>query len=244
MSNNSIFYDNYYKPFFAYVQQYIPKWITPNAITISSWILINILTICELYYYPWIFSAFLFIYWSLDNLDGIHARATKQTSSIGEILDHCIDSYNIIIISNIFCNLLNTQPNIYKILMVFITLAFNIRHLAHKYTNILSLGYKYFSVDEVWLIAMFIPHFIPQFISLILSNNILCYITYFICIVCFIDIIYNMQKIITKIKFYDLIFYLTIGILNYFMTNVYLIATMNMCYIFYLINSRYKDNIH
>lgn len=81
----------------------IPKWVTPNAITYTNhavnWILLLSMValdhISEMRprVYIIITGAVLnFICMMLDCLDGMHARNTKQTSKLGEVLDHYFDA--------------------------------------------------------------------------------------------------------------------------------------------------------
>jgi len=158
-----------YAPIFEKIESYVPHQITPNMISCTSFILLTTLFLTKSYYNPYIFSACLFIYWILDNIDGIHARNTKQTSTLGEILDHCGDAYYQIIILYMFFNLF--QIKIDKWLIVFGALFINLKHLLSFYTNELSLkiidlpklGIE-FGVDDLLLVAAFLP-FLKIFVN-------------------------------------------------------------------------------
>ena len=91
-SEYSIFYEKYYIPFFTKVASYIPSYITPNMITILNALIVLTTFINNLYYNPIILSLTIFMYSFLDNLDGIYARISNQTSLTGEVLDHGNDS--------------------------------------------------------------------------------------------------------------------------------------------------------
>ncbi|XP_050841205.1 choline/ethanolaminephosphotransferase 1 isoform X3 [Serinus canaria] len=81
----------------------VPAWIAPNLITIIG-LLINILTTLLLVCYcptateqapPWAYIACacgLFIYQSLDAIDGKQARRTNSSTPLGELFDHGCDS--------------------------------------------------------------------------------------------------------------------------------------------------------
>jgi phosphatidylglycerophosphate synthase len=80
--------------------KYIPARITPNSITLTGFSL-SILSVFFVFLslngYRWclIFAALcVFLYMACDNLDGIHARRTGQTSKLGEFLDHWFDTFN------------------------------------------------------------------------------------------------------------------------------------------------------
>jgi ethanolaminephosphotransferase len=83
--------------FYEFLVKFIPATVAPNAITITGFavILLNTLLIgCEsqLKYYS--FAAALFVYQTLDNLDGKQARRTNSSSALGELFDHGLDALN------------------------------------------------------------------------------------------------------------------------------------------------------
>ena len=47
------------------------------------------------------------IYCHLDAIDGIHARNTKTSSPLGELVDHICDTFGLIFIVLTFCNIYN-----------------------------------------------------------------------------------------------------------------------------------------
>uniref|UniRef100_A0A3Q3VKL1 Cholinephosphotransferase 1 n=1 Tax=Mola mola TaxID=94237 RepID=A0A3Q3VKL1_MOLML len=89
--------------FWNWLIQQIPTWIAPNTLTIAG-LLVNILsTVVLVYFCPtateeapaWAFimSALgLFIYQSLDAIDGKQARRTNSSSPLGELFDHGCDA--------------------------------------------------------------------------------------------------------------------------------------------------------
>ena len=85
----------YGKKFFEFIQSNIPEYIHPNMITISSLIVMlfgfTIENIFSGILGSIIFSIGMIYYMISDSVDGIHARKTKQTSIIGEYLDHVGD---------------------------------------------------------------------------------------------------------------------------------------------------------
>ena len=231
---NGYNYDHYYKPFFEKIQSYIPVWITPNMITIISFLLINILYYFKLYYNPFIFSLFIFLYWSLDNLDGIHARNTNQTSTIGEFLDHGFDMYIVIIGFFIICNYFNIKINV--IIVVLITFICNIIHLIVKYTNVLNLN-KLINLDDTLVFLIFLPFlkYIPYF------TKWFRLLLYPIIFAIFIYIYYtDYLPLLSTIKWSENIILLILCIIYYNICNPYIIGFIQMLYQFYLI---YTKNI-
>ena len=252
-SKTSVFYDHIYRPFFEKIQKYIPLWIHPNMITISSFIIINLIYIYELYYNNLIFTIGILSYWILDNLDGIHARASKQTSAIGEILDHCGDSYMFIIIFEMVFNILNNVKdkiidNNFKII-IFITFVcmFDLFHVYHKYTNKMTLGYKLFTIDEVFLL---IPIFINLFNYQLLSNEIIKNIMKLLFVSSMINNICILYKIINNLNnlnynnFIIDIIILCVVVLSYpifeLLNIQYLVPSINLIYVFSLITRKIK----
>ncbi|KAJ7425727.1 Choline/ethanolaminephosphotransferase 1 [Willisornis vidua] len=87
----------------------VPAWIAPNLITVVG-LCINILTTLVLVWYcptateqapPWAYIACacgLFIYQSLDAIDGKQARRTNSSTPLGELFDHGCDSLSTVFV--------------------------------------------------------------------------------------------------------------------------------------------------
>jgi len=92
----------------------VPLWVAPNLITMVG-LAINIVTSLVLVWYcptatekaPWwtTFSCALglFIYQTLDAIDGKQARRTKTASPLGELFDHGCDSLSTVFVSVASC---------------------------------------------------------------------------------------------------------------------------------------------
>jgi len=92
----------------------VPLWVAPNLITMVG-LAINIITSLVLVWYcptatekaPWwtTFSCALglFIYQTLDAIDGKQARRTKTASPLGELFDHGCDSLSTVFVSVASC---------------------------------------------------------------------------------------------------------------------------------------------
>ncbi|KAG8439449.1 hypothetical protein GDO86_005600 [Hymenochirus boettgeri] len=88
----------------------VPLWVAPNTITIVG-LLLNVLsTLILTYYCPtgtetapfWAYllcAVGLFVYQSLDAIDGKQARRTNSSSPLGEMFDHGCDSISIVFVS-------------------------------------------------------------------------------------------------------------------------------------------------
>ncbi|KAF5399031.1 Choline/ethanolaminephosphotransferase 1 [Paragonimus heterotremus] len=89
--------------FWKWSVRYIPKQIAPNALTLAGLLTIvlpaGVLLYCSPYFRDEIspvcillFALGVFIYQTLDALDGLHARQTNTCSQLGELFDHGCDA--------------------------------------------------------------------------------------------------------------------------------------------------------
>uniref|UniRef100_A0A7N8WPT7 Cholinephosphotransferase 1 n=1 Tax=Mastacembelus armatus TaxID=205130 RepID=A0A7N8WPT7_9TELE len=96
--------------YWNWLVQQIPTWIAPNTLTIVG-LLVNILSTVVLVCYcptateeapPWAFilgALGLFIYQSLDAIDGKQARRTNSSSALGELFDHGCDAVSTVFVA-------------------------------------------------------------------------------------------------------------------------------------------------
>lgn len=105
----------------------MPRWIAPNLLTFSGFMLtvINYILIAfydydftvakKLHEYQipqWVFIVAginVFVAYTLDGIDGKHARRTGSSSPVGELFDHGLDSYSSIFIMVYLFSLFGTQ---------------------------------------------------------------------------------------------------------------------------------------
>lgn len=99
------------QPWWNYVVSFMPMWLAPNLITIIG-LAINVFTSLIMLYYcptatestpawvPFLCALGLFIYQTLDAIDGKQARRTQSSNALGELFDHGCDS-----LSTVFVNL-------------------------------------------------------------------------------------------------------------------------------------------
>jgi phosphatidylglycerophosphate synthase len=89
---NSYLYDSVLSPFYDWLAPLIwPDWVHPNWITIIGGLGAGVSAyLVEHHHFGWA-CLFFTLYHMCDNMDGKHARRTKQTSKFGGILDHMID---------------------------------------------------------------------------------------------------------------------------------------------------------
>ena len=113
VTDNSIS-TKYYKNFWNLCESYISPKISPNLISFTGFFLIiSNYILSSIYYtdFPVFISLYVAIstqiYCHLDAIDGIHARNTKTSSTLGELVDHVCDTIGLIFIILSFCNIFN-----------------------------------------------------------------------------------------------------------------------------------------
>ncbi|KAI9850856.1 MAG: hypothetical protein M1838_004925 [Thelocarpon superellum] len=83
----------------------LPLWLAPNMVTLLGFFFILINVACLVIWIPdlvgpgpsWVYYSFAFGLWmysTMDNIDGKQARRTGTSSGLGELFDHGIDSLN------------------------------------------------------------------------------------------------------------------------------------------------------
>jgi phosphatidylglycerophosphate synthase len=194
--------------------------------------MVSLVNYYKLYNNAKYFSLSLLLYWTLDNLDGVHARATNQTSQLGEILDHCLDGYILPLFLNMELQYFNIDHMQSKTILVLAISIFSVKHLMNKYTGELSLGFKYFSISELCIIGSLLP-----FIKLFnISQDLISIIVYLLIILWSIVLFNDIKKLYQehKIKYYDTILYLCISTLPLYIDNINIIGGAMTLYLLYI----------
>ncbi|KAL5615216.1 hypothetical protein BROUX41_005272 [Berkeleyomyces rouxiae] len=92
-------------PYWNAVVNFMPMWVAPNMVTLIGFFFILSNIGLLVIYMPdlvgpgpsWLYFSFafgLFMYQTMDNIDGKQARRTGTSSGLGELFDHGIDSLN------------------------------------------------------------------------------------------------------------------------------------------------------
>ncbi|XP_031438178.1 cholinephosphotransferase 1 [Clupea harengus] len=110
--------------YWNWLVQQIPTWVAPNTLTIIGLVVNIVTTVILVYYCPsateeapsWAFilSALgLFIYQSLDAIDGKQARRTNSSSALGELFDHGCDAVSTVFVAvgTCICCGIGNYPN-------------------------------------------------------------------------------------------------------------------------------------
>ncbi|XP_049543228.1 cholinephosphotransferase 1 isoform X4 [Anopheles darlingi] len=106
--------DPFLQPWWCWLVSKVPMWLAPNLITIVGLIINIITTLILIYHSPngreepprWasaLCAAGLFIYQSLDAIDGKQARRTNSSSPLGELFDHGCDSISTVFVALSAC---------------------------------------------------------------------------------------------------------------------------------------------
>lgn len=106
--------DGLLQPWWNWLVSKVPLWLAPNLITILGLIVNIVTTLILVYYSPdarieaprWacFLCAFgLFVYQSLDAIDGKQARRTGTSTPLGELFDHGCDSISTVFVALSAC---------------------------------------------------------------------------------------------------------------------------------------------
>ena len=137
----------YFRPYWNDMQSIAPVWLAPNVISIVGFFLTIIgWIVCENYFDNNPIKSSLVVvfcwltYMNLDAVDGIHARITKNSSPMGELIDHGCDSMSIIFITMTACRLFGVyQENCWYIAAT-AAIGFQFSHVVARIYGHLSLG--------------------------------------------------------------------------------------------------------
>lgn len=107
-------------PFYRKAIHLVPKCIAPNLVTLSG-LFFSVFSIIRAWWY-WhqgidppkyayaLYAFELFMYQTLDALDGLQARRTGTSSPLGELFDHCVDAINTSLQNFVFCTVMQFPP--------------------------------------------------------------------------------------------------------------------------------------
>lgn len=170
-------------PFWNLVVKLVPMWIAPNVLTFVGFLLSSgnglILSIFDPHFYAssdtfpqyppipsWIWllcAVFHFLAHTLDGIDGKHARRTKSSGPLGEMMDHGMDSWTAFFIP--FCiysffGRADYSQNPFHMHFIFwsIYVTFYFSHWEKYNTGVLYLPWSY-DASQVALFIMYLLTF-------------------------------------------------------------------------------------
>jgi choline/ethanolamine phosphotransferase len=144
----------YFQPFWCYVVEQIPVTLAPNLITIIG-LIINVFTCMIMFlhsptgldYIPgWVCmlcAIGLFVYQTLDAIDGKQARRTQSSSPLGELFDHGCDAVSTVFVTIALClsaRINTVHPWAMLCMCVFAMGAFYVAHWQTYVTGVLRFG--------------------------------------------------------------------------------------------------------
>lgn len=152
-SGGTTLLDPIFQPYWRWLVEQMPLWIAPNLITIIG-LIINVLTCSILFIYSpngtdeaprWaniLCGIGLFVYQSLDAIDGKQARRTNSSTPLGELFDHGCDSVStVFVIIGLSVSLrLGTSPWFMFITVFLAMFAFYVAHWQTYVTGTLKFG--------------------------------------------------------------------------------------------------------
>ncbi|OLL23093.1 putative CDP-alcohol phosphatidyltransferase class-I family protein [Neolecta irregularis DAH-3] len=162
-------------PYWSALVKLFPCWVAPNAITLLGFgfVIINFFTM--LYYDPdldtecprWVYASWaagIFIYQSLDAIDGKQARRTGTHGPLGEIFDHGVDSLNTTLESILIASALNLGSSWSSLICQFAAIyTFYLTTWEEYHTGTLYLPYISGPVEGILIIALcYCVHFWEQ----------------------------------------------------------------------------------
>lgn len=143
-SEGSSIFEALMQPFWRKVVEWIPVWWAPNAITLAG-LIVNAVTVFilmlfspdakgELPAWSLVLCALgLFIYQTLDAIDGKQARRTNSSTPLGELFDHGCDSLSVVFVIVSMCITLQLGFNL-EIMYLECFMAMFIFYAAHWQT--------------------------------------------------------------------------------------------------------------
>lgn len=140
-------------PYWNWLVTKFPLWMAPNLITVIGFVIMVFHLALVLYYSPdlatpcpgWVYISSgigLFVYQSLDSIDGKQARRTGTSSPLGELFDHGCDAMNTIVSTVIGASALNLKQSWLLTISVISTVAnFYLSSWEEYHTKVLYLSF-------------------------------------------------------------------------------------------------------
>lgn len=186
----------------------LPAKLKPNTITVFGIVFMFISTFFmwlaiyqEMQWAFFVAAIFVFLYMACDNVDGPHARNTKQSSRLGEFLDHWFDSINALLLNLGVLSCLFLEGWLLLVCLVLVALSFFGTIWEHHHTGVFHSGKIGTNEGLILIISLYcamvfvfkMPFFKyngPE------SINFASGIAYFTILVCFITTV----KIVLRVK--------------------------------------------
>jgi ethanolaminephosphotransferase len=167
----SISYEYLWSPLAEKVLKFIPPTFAPNAITLTAFIIHSLTTIIFISFTPFtspapswmlfLYGLSLFIYQTLDNVDGKQARKLQNSTPLGMIMDHGCDALSLLFcaasVARILC--VSNFTLLTWTFTVGVTFSFYISAWCQYYSNGVMILGKINAVDDgipgIWILAFY-----------------------------------------------------------------------------------------
>jgi len=137
--------------YWEYVVKLMPMWLAPNLITLAGGIFCVIATVLAMYLAPtytevvpqwacFVYVFCLFMYQTMDNIDGKQARRTGAGSPLGELFDHGVDSLVMGMFVMIVSSVLRAGGFVTAVAGVIMLSPFYFSHWEEYHAGILIMG--------------------------------------------------------------------------------------------------------
>eukprot|EP01064_Diplonema_japonicum_P014249 TRINITY_DN2181_c0_g1_i1.p1 TRINITY_DN2181_c0_g1~~TRINITY_DN2181_c0_g1_i1.p1 ORF type:complete len:352 (+),score=45.27 TRINITY_DN2181_c0_g1_i1:69-1058(+) len=164
-ATGSLLFRHVLEPTYRVLVEYLPRWLTPNAMTMTGITLTGAASAMLLKHThegvqvpSWILytaGGLNLVYMTLDNLDGKQARRLKLSSAIGEYLDHGGDCWTSLL--SIWCMFDLAKADLRDHTICCLAVSTSLIHLYHLVTGKSTLGGDLFSADEGMLLFCIVP---------------------------------------------------------------------------------------
>lgn len=162
----------YLQPFWRRIVEFLPLWLAPNLITLTG-LLANLSSAaicfiaCPTAKSPGsenrdaflrtmflVNAVTLFLYQTLDAIDGKQARRTNTSSPLGELFDHGMDSISVILVSNVtfICFGAGAEPGLMFVFCLVCNIGYYMSHWSAYITG--KLQFASFDVTEGQFFSM------------------------------------------------------------------------------------------
>lgn len=140
------------QPYWTFVAKFFPIWMAPNLITLLGFLCVLFNVMLVAIYIPnlfteaprWVYFSFaggIWLYSTLDNVDGKQARRTGTSSPLGEMFDHGCDSLSCVLGALIQAAALRMGTSWNTVSIMFLTMIpFYASTWEHFHTGSLYLG--------------------------------------------------------------------------------------------------------
>lgn len=177
-------------PFWNQVVKIVPKWIAPNVLTFSGFMLTTLNTLLLTFYdynfcgssdrsdplacdpipsWVWIACAVNhFLAHTLDGIDGKHARRTNASGPLGELMDHGLDSWACLLMPTCLYSVFgrtmfgSTDPFRVFLSLWVVHICFYLSHWEKYITGVLYLPWSY-DLSQIVLLGAFLVTFAKSY---------------------------------------------------------------------------------